>query len=166
MNKVRFFLCALGTLIIQTTVVSKISILNATPNLTLVFIIALSILYGEKLGAYTGLVMGLIEDVIFAQVLGVRALIYYVIGYIIGRSVQNNASYLPTGILITLLSTISGTLMHWFIQFLLGSSLTNLWYVKGPLFVEAAMNAGLYVLVLQILKKILKPDTVRKFTGY
>lgn len=166
MSKWKFALGLLFIQIAQATVFSRITIFDAKVNLVLAFVVAMSIIYGDKWGSYTGLGLGLLEDIMYTNILGVRALIYFVNGHLVGRAMHNNSSYLPGGIFITMVSTILGHLAHWLILFFLGQPVTMSWYIKGPLFVEALLNAVLFTVVIYLIKKFLKPDSVRKYTGY
>lgn len=166
MNKGKFALTLLIIQIAQTTIFSRVAIFDAKANLVLAFVVAMSIIYGEKWGSYTGLGLGLLEDIMYTNILGVRALIYFVVGHLVGRAMQNNSSYLPGGIFITLVATVVSHLIHWLILFFLGQPITMSWYIKGPIFVEVILNAILFVLVMYLIKKFLKPDSVRKYTGY
>lgn len=166
MSKWKFTLCLFATEIIQSTILARLPIFDARPNMSLALVVALSILYGDKLGSYTGLGLGLVEDVVHAQVLGIRALIYFITGHLIGRAMQNTSSFLPSGIFITMLATIAGTILNLLIYYLLAGQPTGLSYLMGPVFVEAVLNGLLFVLVMYLLKKILKPESVRKYSGY
>ena len=84
MNKFKTFIIAFISFILQISVFSKIDIFGANINIIIAFIICLSLTLGSKSGAYTGLIIGLFEDLMFSNIIGVRALSYFLIGYFVG----------------------------------------------------------------------------------
>ncbi len=160
MNKWKYFLIFFILEIIQASVMPHIVIFGASPNITLAAIVAVSIVYGSGVGGYTGLVIGLLEDLIFAQVIGVRALIYYVIAYAIGKFAQNTSRYLPTGMVMAAIATVITVLGNAAINKLLGHTVYISEYIKGPVFVEAVINTFLYLLVILVIVKVLKPKSL------
>lgn len=166
MNKGRFVLCLIGVQILQNTVLSRVSFFDARIDLTLVFVIALSILYGPKWGGYTGVGLGLLEDVVFAEVLGIRALLYFLTAEFVGEMMRNTSGNLAIGGVATALSTLFMTLGGWLIYWVLRHNILNLWYLRGPLFFEMIFNTVLFFAVMALLKRFLKPSTVQKYTGY
>lgn len=160
MNKWKYFFMFFILEVIQASVMPHVIILGANPNLTLAAIIAVSIVYGSGIGGYTGLVIGLLEDLIFGEVIGVRALIYYVIAYVIGKIAKNTSKYLPTGMALTAIATIVTVLGNALIYKALGHTVYINNYIKGPVFVEAFINVILYLLIILIIGKILKPKSL------
>ncbi len=160
MNKWKYFLIFFILEIVQASVMPHIIIFGATPNITLAAIVTVSIVYGPGTGGYTGLVIGLLEDLLFAQVIGVRALIYYTVAYVIGRVAQNTSKYLPTGMAMTAIATTVTVLGNMLIYKLLGHTVYISKYLEGPIFVEAVINMLLYLLVIFIIIKVLKPKSL------
>lgn len=166
MNKWRYAAALLIVQFLQTAVISRISLFGAGINLSLVFVVCVAIVYGETWGGYTGLGLGLLEDIVFAQVLGVRALLYYLVGLFVGEAMHNTSSNKAAGALAAGLSTIFAVLAKWAIYFLLRQPVTALWYFMGPLFTEAILNGVLYLGVLWFVKRFMKPQTIKKYSGY
>lgn len=166
MKRWKLILVLLCAEILQTTVLGRIHILGASPNLALSLTVAMAILYGAGTGGFTGLFMGLLEDIMFSDILGIRALIYYVSGYLTGSIMANTGRYYWTGAFSTVVLTLLATLVNWFVHIVLQVPITNFWYIKGPVFVEALMNGLLFILGILLLKHFFKPDTVRKYSGY
>ncbi|MDY3052128.1 MAG: rod shape-determining protein MreD [Ndongobacter sp.] len=166
MNKGRFALCLVGVQIIQNTVLSRVSFFDARIDLTLVFVIALSILYGPKWGGYTGVGLGLLEDIVFAEVLGIRALLYFLVAEFVGEMMRNTSGNLAIGAVATAVATLFMTFAGWLIHWILRHNILNLWYVRGPLFLEMVFNTVLFFAVMVLLRRFLKPSSVQKYTGY
>lgn len=82
------FLKSLGVLvlalIIQQTLVRLISIGTIRPDLLMIALVAISMRYGAVVGLFSGLVIGLIQDVYAIEALGANALAKCLIGYFTG----------------------------------------------------------------------------------
>lgn len=165
MNKMRLAVVVVLSQIIQATFLSRLHIFGATPNLNIALTLILALFYGPIWGRYTGLGLGLLEDIMFAPVLGVKALIYFLIGHGVGRAMKNNAAHLPTGIALTFLATFFSWFVTTLICLVIRLPFSGLAYWRGPLFVEGLLNSILYLLGLFILGRLIPPHPVRKFTG-
>lgn len=84
MNKLKIFLVFLLSIIIQIAIIPNFRIFNVTANMTIAFIVAVAMNFGSYFAGYSAIVMGLIEDMLFSQVIGIKALIYYIIGFLVG----------------------------------------------------------------------------------
>ncbi|MCU1590983.1 MAG: rod shape-determining protein MreD [Frankiales bacterium] len=83
----RFLLGAatvLTGLLLQDTVISKLPLPGAAPDLLLVVVIAYSLVEGPLSGMTTGFVAGLLADSLSDHPLGRLALVYAVVGYATG----------------------------------------------------------------------------------
>jgi rod shape-determining protein MreD len=82
------FLKSLGflvmALILQQTVVRIVSIGSIQPDLVIVVLVAVSMRYGTIIGLFSGLTIGLIQDVYAIEALGANALSKCLIGYFTG----------------------------------------------------------------------------------
>lgn len=155
MNKIKIPFVILVNLILQATIVSRLQLLGTNPNLTIPVIIGLAIGFGPYLGGYSALVAGLIEDMIFGQVLGVRALFYFASAFLIGNSSAGiNKDDIRSGLLLTAFVTFLYMIYTVIITRILGEPVGLLHYLKGPVFVEMIFNTLLYIPVFYIYKKI------------
>lgn len=155
MNKFRIFLTILITIIIQNTMLSRIQIFGVHPNLFLPVIVGLSIGFGCYIGGFSGLLFGLIQDIFFFDVLGVNALVYFVCGYLIGMSEMGiNKEDIRSGLIFTFLMSFVYVLMTQMLYRILGSDIIFTDYLKGPVFLEIAMNILLYCGIHQLFDKL------------
>ena len=166
MNKWKYALMLLAVQVLQATWLSRMPIFRAQVNLVLALVVALSILYGAKWGSYTGLGLGMLADVMFGEVLGVRALSLYLIGYFVGEVMQNTSRNVLSGMLVCFAATFFHRGFLWLVDLLLRRPVSALWYLSGPIFIEALINALLFFVVLAVCKRVLKPATVQKYSGY
>lgn len=75
-----FILC----IILQSTLISSVSILGISPDCVLLALFLLSIKHGTLPGIYVGFLLGLLQDLYSPSILGQNALAKTVVGAIIG----------------------------------------------------------------------------------
>jgi rod shape-determining protein MreD len=108
--------------ILQTVLISHVSVLGVTADLFLILTIIVAVSRGSLEGAVFGFFVGLIADIAYLQPLGVRSLIYVLAGYFVGMFVVRFGTVSPWS--VALLAGVSSFLA----QFLFGL----LQYVMGP----------------------------------
>ncbi|EEI83325.1 rod shape-determining protein MreD [Anaerococcus tetradius] len=160
MNKFKSFILLLVSFILQTSVFSKIDIFGANINILIPALVALAQCLPSKTSSRCGLILGLVEDFLLTPFIGVRALSYFVIAYLVGESkLQKDRS---TGIWLTGLFTIFNFSLVSIIYFILGKSLSDIFsYLPLALVVEAILNSLVYLIYNIIVKKIMYIPTYR-----
>lgn len=160
MNKFKSFILLLVSFILQTSVFSKIDIFGANINILIPALVALAQCLPSKTSSRCGLILGLVEDFLLTPFIGVRALSYYVIAYLVGESkLQKDRS---TGMWLTGLFTIFNFSLVSVIYFILGKSTSDiLSYLPLALVVEAILNSLVYLIYNIIVKKIMYIPTYR-----
>lgn len=164
MNKLKLFLSFLVCVIIQVAVLPNFRILNSSLNISLAFVIALGMNFGSYFAGYSGIVIGLIEDILFSQIIGIKSLIYYIIGFVVGYNENAiNKGDIRSGIIITAIATVFYWILNTIIYMILGNVnyfvITS--YLKGPIIVEMFFNILLYIACNYLLKKIFKNKKFR-----
>lgn len=155
MNKIKIVLVVLVNLILQSTVFSRFDILSVHANINIPVIIGLGIGFGPFVGGFGGLIIGIIEDVLFAEVLGVRALVYFIIGFLIGNSeVGINKEDVRSGLVLTAIATIGNFIGTSLIMKLVSNEAISFSYLFGPILIEIILNCLLYIVVFKVLKKL------------
>jgi rod shape-determining protein MreD len=71
-------------LILQQTLMQIISIGSIKPDLVMVVLVAVSMRYGSVVGLFSGLTIGLIQDVYAIEALGANAMAKCLVGYFTG----------------------------------------------------------------------------------
>jgi rod shape-determining protein MreD len=72
------------SLILQQTLIQIISIGSIKPDLVMVVLVAVSMRYGSVVGLFSGLTIGLIQDVYAIEALGANAMAKCLVGYCTG----------------------------------------------------------------------------------
>ncbi len=72
-------------LALQSTLLTRVTLLGVIPQVLLVVIVSLAYLQGERVGVAAGFFGGLMQDLLLADsVVGLYAMVYLLIGYMIG----------------------------------------------------------------------------------
>lgn len=111
---VGLFLCV----IVQTSILDLVNVLDGTPDLVLVGLVALALLRGSVFGALAGFWAGFLLDIATLQTLGVTALLLTIAGFWIGRYGETTArdrTHAPflSVLVVTILVTICGLLLDY-----------------------------------------------------
>lgn len=156
-NKLLIVLVIFLNILFQATVFSRISVFGVYSNLSLAVVVALSIGFGSYTGGYSGLIIGLVEDILFSPVIGVRALIYFILGFLIGSTEAGiNKEDPRSGIIFTIGGTLFYYLIYTIVFNLIGEGFDILAYLMGPIFLEILLNLILYLICFTLFKKIFK----------
>ncbi len=162
MNKFKTFIIAFISFILQVTVFSKVNIFGANINIIIGLIICLSLILGSKSGAYTGLFIGLLEDLMFSNIIGIRALSYFLIGHIVGDKKFRFKSDKNTGIILTFVFTIINFAFVSLLAYIFKFDLVLIKnYLFVPLIIEALLNTIIYLIYNIIIKKLMYIPTYR-----
>lgn len=93
------FICILAVInvILESTSFQYMRIYGIKPDFSIMIIVAYAIMRGSSYGAFTGLGIGLLIDIMYGRVVGINALSYMVTGYIIGQAHENvfKDSFIP-----------------------------------------------------------------------
>ncbi len=163
MNKLKVILLFFASIMIQTAILPNFSIFNSKANMSIALIVAIAMNFGSYVSGYCGIVFGFFEDILFSRVIGIRALIYYMIGFIVGYNEDSlNKGDIRSGSIITVVSTLFYWVMNTMINMFLENSSLKIFinYLKGPIVIELILNILLYLICNYVLKKVFKK---RKF---
>lgn len=163
MNKLKVILLFFASIMIQTAILPNFSVFNSKANMSIALIVAIAMNFGSYVSGYCGIVFGFFEDILFSRVIGIRALIYYMIGFIVGYNEDSlNKGDIRSGSIITVVSTLFYWVMNTMINMFLENSSLKIFinYLKGPIVIELILNILLYLICNYVLKKVFKK---RKF---
>ena len=159
MNKFKTFLILLISFILQPTIFSKINIFGANINIIIPAIVAISQILGYKVGGFGALIIGIIEDFLFTSFIGVRALSYFLIGSFVASDVISKDK--PSGAISTFFASIFNFFLINFIYYIFTSKTTLATYLPIPLLVEALLNSLIYLIYINLVKKVMYVPTYK-----
>lgn len=158
MNRIKIVVLFFITLFLDLSVLSRFSIFGVTPFIALAIIVVLSMKAKTEKITYFSIILGLIMDVYFSNLLGLRALIYYLISYYTFKNKRfegNSFTYGMTAIVI-------GSLINYMYMFVIKtfSSLSQvssklLTIFARNLVIEVIIGAIMYTITYLFIEKIL-----------
>lgn len=161
MNRIKIIAVSIITAILQITLFSRIEIFGTSANISIPIIIALSIGFNAFTGSYTGLFIGLVEDLLFSPILGPKALFYFLTGFIVGdQNYRFNIKDIRTGIVLTFLLSLIMSIVSFVVANFNGVNIIFIDFVKSTL-IFMILNTILYYPIQRIFAKIFVfPDII------
>ncbi|MDR7870276.1 MAG: rod shape-determining protein MreD [Tissierellaceae bacterium] len=148
-------LIILINIIFQSTILPYLSLFGHIPNTGLIFVILVALRKGKYYGSFFGLALGLIQDILFGQAVGVNALIFFVIGYLIGM-IQDVLDV--ENVVIPILSSAICTILYNFsfytIMFFLSRDIPREVMIKNVFSIEILYNVIFATLIYKLFSKI------------
>lgn len=138
--------------VLESAILSNISILPAVPDLVLICVLYLSIQNGKIVGESTGFISGLFLDAISACPFGLNCLIRTILGYIGGifnKTLNTSGFFIP--VLLGLCATIAKTIVIWIVTLLYPSTVLNYNPFTIAYLFELAANSLLSPLIFKFL---------------
>ena len=135
----------LAAVIVELTLLSRLGLPGATPDLIVVTVVAIALAMGPMQGAVAGFTAGVLIDLAppADTVLGVNAIVYLVIGYLTGFVVDPRDRTVPVMIGIVGLAVGGATLATAALDTLLGSGRVSWEAVPG-----LALSSALYGVIM------------------
>lgn len=148
--------------VLQSTIFQYIEVFNVIPNTNLILIILVALFKDRKAGGAVGLVIGLLQDILFGSVVGIHGLIYFILGYGIGAInstlSKDNA---VTPFLLTFIATLITNIMFFFTYYFSSISITFVQMIKDIAIIEAVYNAILSIFIYKLIKKLFISPSLR-----
>ena len=148
-------------LMLQLTLLSRLGLPGATPDLVIVVVVALSLGYGPGIGAIVGFAAGLAVDLAppAEGVVGLNALIYLVIAWVAGSIIDVRDRTVPLLLVLTSFSAGAAALLVALLEAALGSDRVVWDLVPG-----VVLSSMLYALLLAPFVLPITQIVIRKLT--
>ncbi|RQD70624.1 MAG: rod shape-determining protein MreD [Tindallia sp. MSAO_Bac2] len=144
------------SIIIESTFFSYLPFPGFVPNTTLILTICFALYYEEKNGAIIGFTAGLIKDMIIGRVVGISALTFMIVGFLVG---YYNRKVFAENITTPLVLTVASTLFHESVALLTvflmgypthpGTSLSRIFLYQTAY--NALISVPIYLVINQVL---------------
>ena len=148
--------------VLQTTVFRHLPLGGVVPNILIMITAAFGLMYGRKLGMFSGFVGGLMIDAMFNSVIGLTILIYSFIGYVNGmlnKLYFKERLYIP--VITIVLSDLAYGVLYYVCCFMLRGRMDFMFYLMHVMIPEAVytliIGVPIYLLMRQI-KEHFKPE--------
>ena len=158
-------LIILFNLILQSTLFQQIEIYGVAPNTALILVISFAIYSGRNKGAGIGFFVGILQDIIFGRTIGLNALVFMIIGYLIGlmdQKIFKDNLLIP--FIFTALTTIIYEMINLLLIFLLGYRIELLNIIKKMLIIEVIYNSIISLIIHYYISKLFKSGLIKR--GY
>ena len=151
--------CVFLAVLFELTLLSRLGIPGATPDLVVVTVVAIAFAMGPLQGAMAGFAAGVLIDLSPSSdtLVGVNAIIYLVIGFVAGFWVDPRDRTLPIMIGITALSTGAAALGTAIVDTALGSDRVNWAEVPWITLSSALYGVLLSAFVIPLIDRISRP---------
>lgn len=150
-------------LILQSTIFQWLKIYGALPNTALILVVSFSIHIGKNKGAFIGFCIGILQDIIFGRTIGLNALIFMIIGYIIGSMDQKVfKENLLIPFILTIVSTIFYEAVNLLVIFLLGYRIELVNIIKKMLVAGVFYNGLLSLFIYYYVSKLFKTSLMKR----
>lgn len=146
---------------LQSTLLTKVTILGVIPQLAFVVVVSLAYLEGEKAGVAVGFAAGLLVDLLLPlSIVGLTALVYTSIGYLIGSGRQlasGDSVWVP--VFAVAMASAAAEFSYAILAIMMGERWVSLGYTAKIAGLVTLYNTLLTPFVFPVVKKI--ADKVR-----
>ena len=151
--RVRLPLVVVLALVVQTAVLDRIRLVGVAPDLMLLLAIAAGVAGGPERGAVTGFLSGIAIDLFLQTPVGLSALAFSLVGYVvgmIGEGVLRSAWWIP--LTTALVATVAGEMLFAMAGAVVGESQLMRPHLAAVAAIAAVLNAVLAPLALRMMR--------------
>lgn len=162
LNYVFTVLILILNFILQTTVLKHFSIMGVAPNTALILVVIFALLRGKYSGAFAGLIAGLLQDIFFGKIIGINALIYFLVGYIVGLL---DDKVFKENLVLPFLTILGSTFVYHMVYYLfmvfLSTNVSLAIMMKDIVVIEMIYNSVITILIYRRVLKHYKGPKIR-----
>jgi len=138
----KFALLLVIAVFLQVVVTSRITVLGVTPSLFVILTVILAVSRGSLVGSVFGFAAGLFADIAFMQPLGIQALIYLLVGYLVGMFVGRFETTSPWAVLfLTGVASFCAQFFFGLFQYIIGPGAAFFSMIGTQMFPSAVLDA-------------------------
>ena len=117
--------------LLQSSVFPYFELAGVVPNIALIFVITIAYKYGQIPAMGVGFIIGLLFDICFSDVIGICALLYFVIGFLAGFSHKiYDRRDMTVPLLIIVIGEFLYSFFYYVFEFLLRNRLALGYYME------------------------------------
>ena len=156
MKNLYIILIVFINLILQVTLYNFIKVFDVVPNVALILVVLFSLTTNVYMGGFIGLFTGLLYDVLIMDIIGINALIYFIVGVTLGNfSEEINRENKLLFVFVTAISTIFYHLATVFIMFFLRMNIANIILIVDKIIIQIVIKSLLCILVQRLINYLL-----------
>ncbi|MDR1687892.1 MAG: rod shape-determining protein MreD [Clostridiales bacterium] len=152
MRILALFLSLTFGLVFQSTIFQYIRVFGIMPNFTVLFIVCYAILRGDTEGAAVGFCAGLIQDIYFGQLLGISAMLGFLLGFICGKPFKDffrENDWLP--LILSFASLVAYGFCYYVLTYLFRGETDFFYYFNRKILPEAVYSVVLVLPVYRLM---------------
>lgn len=165
MNKVKMFILFLVSIFLDMTILPKFSIYGIAPSMAIAVIVIVSMHAKSDKITYYGIFLGLIFDIVFGKILGLRALSFYLISYYTFKNRKFAGATFSYGLIAVFVSVLVHE-MYLHIANMVRVGAVNLGqtanYLMRYVSLSLVINVIVYIVLYFIIDRVIKSEK-RKF---
>jgi rod shape-determining protein MreD len=162
MKKMIFYLLLLLAFILQSTVLQFLTVYGVTINITLVMLVVMSLQTNELYGGSLGLMLGMLNDLMYYQSFGINSLIFLIIGFTLGSLSENVYKFdLLTNFYFTVAATVVFHLLFYVINYFLKIDAASIIYMLRPILIELVLNVIILMPILKLQRYLFKEMNIK-----
>lgn len=162
MTIILIFLTIILNLVLQSTIFPYFEILGKVPNTGLIIVVIIALARGRYYGGLFGMLIGLLQDILFSSTIGVNSLIYFFAGYLIGYVEDTFARDSVINIIIfTALATIYYNIFYSLHMYFLNKPVTFIFAVESVFSFEVVYNCIVAIILYKLFQKIITEPKIR-----
>ena len=163
MKRLTITLIIAVNLVLSATLYEHFSLFGVKPDIMLIIITSIAILYNRNTAMLIGLETGMIQDIIFSKPIGITALSYVIVAYVVGLY---NSKIFKDNIIVPIFFTVMASIIKHTVLILMFYIIHldfYFWsYIKSIALYELIYNSILSVLVYKGLQVIMKKTFANK----
>lgn len=140
---------------LQCTLFRTLEIGGITPNLLMILTVSTAFMQGERAGALTGFLGGILSDIFFGSYIGFLALLYTVCGYLAGKV---HRAFFPQNIILPMTLIVTGDFVYGFmcyvLMFLFRTRFDISFYMRNVVIPEVVYTTIAAIFFYPVLLKI------------
>jgi rod shape-determining protein MreD len=142
-------------LVIQSTLLVKVTLLGVIPQLTLVVVVGFAYLDGERVGTVAGFCVGILQDLLLPQsIIGLTALVYTLVGFTVGRARQYAPDSVWAPVAMAAGASAAAELGYALLSIMLGQPWVSISFTLRVIGLVALYNTLLMPLVFPFLRRV------------
>ncbi len=166
MKRLYIILIVFINLILQVTLYNFIKVFDVVPNVALILVVLFSLTTNVFMGGFIGLFTGILYDILIMDVIGINALIYFVIGVTLGNfSEEINRENKMLYVFVTAIATVFYHLTTALIMFFLKMNVSSITLIIDKIIIQIIINSVLCIFVQRLLNYVFNKINIRLFNN-
>ena len=166
MKKTYIAIIVFINVILQISLYNFMSIFGVIPNVILVLVILFALCTNQVAGGLIGLLSGLMYDLLIMDVIGINALIYFIVGLVLGTFKEEiNKENIFVYIIITLAATVFYHFVTSFIMFFLRRDISAVFLIIDKIVIQIFLNVGICLVLQKFLQFLFGLAGIKLFSN-